>query len=334
MMRFAGLTAVRASSLTAAALATGAGALALAGQAQAETTIHTITSSNWSGYAAHGSGAKFESVHGRWRVPTAACDEGDQTFSSFWVGIGGYSTKSTGLEQDGIELDCKSDGTEAVSAWYELLPAGPHTVKLTVHSGDLISAAVHLDGSEVTLTIDDLTSDESFSKTVHDSDVDDTSAEWIAEAPEDCTTDTNCSVLPLADFSRLRFTNATATTTSGVTSAISAGDWNTTKLLLGYRKQGSAFVARSDGATATPTALTNDHRSFCITWAGSEDLSTGSGTGSSGGSGSTGTGTPGSGDGSGSGGTGTTGPGEAPNPGGGPQGGPGGTSGGSGPGNL
>jgi hypothetical protein len=339
MMRTAGLTAARAWSLAAVALITSAGSLALAGQAIARTTIQTITSSNWSGYAAHGSGAKFDDVHGRWRVPSARCTQGDQSFSSFWVGIGGYSVSSTGLEQDGIEVDCKTDGTESVSAWYELLPAGPHTVKLPVQSGDLVSASVHVDGTEVTVTIADLTSQRSFSKTIHDTKVDDTSAEWIAEAPENCTSDTNCSVLPLADFGKLRFRDTTATTTAGVTSGISDGDWTTTRLLLGYRKQGTAFVARSGRATATPTSLTADRRSFAVTWDGttSDTATTGtsgttSGTGAGGAAG-TGSGSgPGTGSGAGSsgspgsqGGTGTPGAPGGGGPGGAPSGGTGGS---------
>ena len=311
MTRDARFRAARPAGLVSAAIATVVAAFALAGSAAAATTSNTLTSRNWSGYAAHRSTVTFDNVSGRWRVPAATCVTGEQAFSSFWVGIGGYALHSSGLEQDGIELDCKADGSQSVSAWYELLPAGPHTIRMSVRSGDLITASVHDSADLVTLKINDLTRNESFSKTVRDSKADDTSAEWIAEAPEECSTSDSCSVLALADFGTVRFSDATATTTAGVTSGVSTSDWTTTKLLLGYRKQGGAFVARSAGASATPSALTDRDRRFAVTWSGTQ-VSTG--TSGSGGPGSpAGGGNPG----------GAGNPSGIPNPGGATGGGPG-----------
>jgi hypothetical protein len=300
----------------AAALAAAAGSLAFAGPATAATAQSTTTtSSNWSGYAAHGSSATFKAVSARWRVPAATCEKDQQSFSAFWVGIGGYDENSTGLEQDGTELDCNANGTESVSAWYELLPAAPHTVSLTVSSGDLMSASVRIAGKSVTLKINDLTTHKSFTKTVRDSDIDDTSAEWIAEAPSDCSSDSDCEVLPLADFGAVRFSNASATTTAGVTSGVETSRSTTTKLLLGYKEEGTDFVASSDSGIATPSALTDGNREFTVAWSGT--------TTSTGSSGSTGSGSGSTGSGSGS-------SGGAPNPGGGGFGGSTGGSGGPG----
>jgi Peptidase A4 family len=280
MTRDARFRAARPAGLVSAALAIAAAvSVALASSAAAATTSNTLTSRNWSGYAAHRSTVRFNNVSGRWRVPAATCVTGEQAFSSFWVGIGGYALRSTGLEQDGIELDCKADGSQSISAWYELLPAGPHTIRMSVRSGDLITASVHDSADLVTLKIDDLTRRESFSKTVRDSKADDTSAEWIAEAPEECTAGNACSVLSLADFGTVRFSDATATTTTGVTSGVSTSRWTTTELLLGYRKKGSAFVARSPGASATPSALTDRDREFAVTWSGTQASTSTSGSG-------------------------------------------------------
>jgi hypothetical protein len=287
MIRFAGFRAAKPRFPVAAAFTVALSTLLLTGHAAAATNA-TTTSSNWSGYAAHGSGARFDSASGRWRVPTATCVEGERTFSSFWVGIGGYSRSSDGLEQDGIEVDCKTDGQESVSAWYELLPSGPHTVSLAVQSGDLVSASVSLQGNAVTLEITDLTTDRTFSRTVHDTHVDNTSAEWIAEAPEDCTGSSDCQVLPLADFRTVHLDAASATTTTGVTSGIASRLWTTTKLLLGYEKQNGAFIARTGGTTATPSSLRNGARAFTVSWKGAQSDTT----------------------------TGTSGIGQAPNPGG------------------
>jgi hypothetical protein len=279
MTRNARFRAARPAGLVSAALAIVAAAFALTGSAAAATTSNTVTSENWSGYAAHRSTVTFSNVSGRWRVPAATCVTGERAFSSFWVGIGGYALHSTGLVQDGIELDCNADGTQSASAWYELLPAGPHTIQMSVRSGDLITASVHDNADLVTVRIDDLTQRESFSKTVRDGKADDTSAEWIAEAPEDCTTGNSCSVLSLADFGTVRFSDATATTTAGVTSGVSTSRWTTTKLLLGYKKNGSAFVARSAGASATTSALTDRDRRFAVTWSGTQQSTSTSGSG-------------------------------------------------------
>jgi hypothetical protein len=257
--------------LTAGAACVFLAAPAFATEPAAAAASNSVPSQNWSGYAAHGDGAKFSTVSAHWRMPAADCVKGEQSFSSFWVGIGGYSLTSTALEQDGAELDCNADGTESLSAWYELLPAGPHTVKMTVKAGDLISATVHVVGHEVTMKLSDLTRHESFSKTVTASDIDTSSAEWITEAPSDCSSDTNCTVLALADFGAVRFSNATATTTAGNTSGIKTAHWTTTKLLLGYEKKDTEFIADSSTANATPSALTADSTAFEVTWSGTLD---------------------------------------------------------------
>jgi hypothetical protein len=274
----------------------------------------TITSNNWSGYAAHGDGARFRRVTATWRQPAAICSTGAETYSAFWVGIGGYSLSSDDMEQIGSELDCNADGTQSLSAWYELLPAPSRTIRMTVAGGDLITAGVSIAGDRVTTTLDDTTSHEAFAKTITDHSIDDTSAEWIAEAPSECSTATKCETLPLTDFGAVQFANASAETTTGRTAPIDSAIWTSTKILLGYAATGTSFVAKTSTAKATPTALTGSGRAFRVDYSGSSaTTTTGSGSGSGG---------------SGSGGTGSTGtrPGAGGLPGGpaGPGGGPGG----------
>jgi hypothetical protein len=256
----------------------------------------TITSNNWSGYAAHGHGAKFRRITATWRQPAAICATGTQTYSAFWVGIGGYSLSSDAMEQIGSELDCSADGTESLSAWYELLPAPSRTIRITIAGGDLITAGVNIAGHRVTLTLDDTTRHEEFAKTVTDHKIDDGSAEWIAEAPSDCSTATTCETLTLTDFGAVQFANASAETTTGRTASISSSLWTSTKILLGYSSNGTSFVAKTSTATATPLSLTGSGRAFRVDYSGASATTT---TGS-GGTGSTGTGS-GSGAGSGSG---------------------------------
>src|SRR4051794_8949317 len=138
----------------------------------------SATSSNWAGYAV--SGESFTSVEGDWVIPTA--DDTTDGYSAAWVGLGGADSTSTALEQVGTESDYV-DGQATYSAWYELLPDAPVTLNLDVSPGDKMHAAVTVDGTTVTITLSNLTTGKSTTKTLHMSDPDTTSAEWIAEAP-------------------------------------------------------------------------------------------------------------------------------------------------------
>jgi hypothetical protein len=273
-------------------------------------------------------------VTATWRQPAAICPTGTETYSAFWVGIGGYSLSSDAMEQLGSELDCNADGTESLSAWYELLPAPSRTIRMTIAGGDLITAAVSIAGDRVTMTLDDTTRHEAFTKTITDHSIDDSSAEWIAEAPSDCSTASKCETLPLTDFGAVQFANATAETTTGRTASIKSSMWSATKILLGYSSAGTTFVAKTSTANATPSVLTGGGHAFRVNYSGTGGTTTtGGGSGSTGTGGGTGTGTgPGSGTGSGSGGGSGTGGGSGGGTGtGGFPGAPGGPGGGGQP---
>jgi hypothetical protein len=296
-----------------------------------------ITSENWSGYAAHENGVRFTRVTATWRQPAAICTAGTDTYSAFWVGIGGYKLSSDAMEQIGSELDCNANGTQSLFAWYELVPAPSRTIHMTIAGGDLLTAAVRISGKQVTLTLADTTRDESFAKTVTDRTIDATSAEWITEAPSECTTATKCETLPLADFGAVHFANASAETAAGRTAAIASSMWKTTKILLGYSSNGTGFVAKTTTAKATPSVLNLHGHSFRVEYSGAAVTTTsgagssgsgGSGASGSGGSGSAGSGSPGTGPGLGGSGSGGNGGGGGPGPGGGRGGGGGGGPGG------
>ena len=182
--------------------------LALSASAGADT----IASNNWAGYAAHQKHVSFKQVRATWVEPAATCATGENTYSSLWAGIGGYSLSSDAMEQMGTELDCNGDGTQALSAWYELVPAPSRTIHMTIHSGDVITSTVGVVGHTVTLKLVDSTHHETFTKTITDHTVDDSSAEWIAEAPSNCDSSGNCTTLPLANFGTATFADAAATT--------------------------------------------------------------------------------------------------------------------------
>jgi hypothetical protein len=197
----------------------------------------TVTSDNWSGYAANG--GTYTSVSTTFTQPSVKCSSGDQ-YSSFWVGLDGYSSES--VEQTGTEADC--DGRTAVySAWYELYPAYPVNYSETVRPGDVITETVSFSGSDTyTMTIKDATED--WTKTTKKNSSGDarSSAEVIAEAPY------SGGVLPLADFGTVNFSGSTV---DG--SALSAAD-----------PTGINMVSGSGAAEATISSLSGG--AFSIAW--------------------------------------------------------------------
>lgn len=252
----------RSLSLAAAA----ALALILAPAAAADSN----QSSNWAGYAVHHAHVNFKKVLGTWTQPHAVCTPGQPTYSSVWVGIGGYSVSSQALEQIGTEADCTTGGREVSSAWYELVPSASRTIRIPVNAGDRVRASVSVSGSKVALTMTNLTRHRSFTKRLSASAIDTTSAEWIVEAPSVCA-NSFCQTLPLADFGSTGFSAAGAQTTTGHTGTIDDRRWTTTKITLaeggrqfiGGGELGAAF------ATATPSSLTAKASAFSVTYTGS-----------------------------------------------------------------
>ncbi len=244
------------SAATIAALALG-----LPAGASAATSV----SSNWAGYVvAPKSGKRMRSVSGTWVEPTVSCTAGQASYSAVWVGLGGYRQNAKSLEQIGTDSDCTRGGRAVYSSWVELLPAAPRSLKVTVHPGDRITASVTVIGSDATLGIRDLTTGARTSRTVRLSSVDVSSAEWIVEAPSVCTTNNNCRTLPLADFGRVRFTDATATIGAD-TATLPSGSWGTTALEL----EGTTAISAADAgaatlALATPSSASTADGSFAV----------------------------------------------------------------------
>ena len=160
---------------------------------------HADTSStNWAGYAATGS--TYTSVTTTFTQPKVTCSSGDQ-YSSFWVGLDGYSSDS--VEQTGTEADCVGKTAE-YSAWYELYPAYPVTYSNTVKAGDTIVEEVIYEGSnKYEMYIADSTQGWSHTTTKTSSGDARSSAEVIAEAPY------SNGVLPLANFGTVTFNSST-----------------------------------------------------------------------------------------------------------------------------
>jgi Peptidase A4 family len=215
------------------------------------------TSSNWSGYAVSSDGATFTDVKGRWTQPSVTCVPG-QSYSSFWIGLGGAFPQSQGLEQTGTEGDC-SLPRPTYSAWYELIPAPPVRLPLAVSAGDVISAQVtQNEDATATLTVRDETAGTSSVVQVPVPSPDYTSAEWIAEAPSQCSPFARnlCRVQPLANFGTVAFSAATATA-NGHEGPIADPAWSADPVTL---------QATSGELAAEPSELASDGGSFNVTW--------------------------------------------------------------------
>jgi hypothetical protein len=131
-------------------------------------------------------------------VPTATCSSGDQ-YAAFWVGLDGYSSET--VEQTGTDSDCVGKNP-SYYAWYEFYPHPSFEISLTIKPGDHMVASVVYSGSEFTITIEDVTTGKSYTKSSTVSGAQRSSAEWIAEAP--CCTGRG-GILPLADFGTVLF---------------------------------------------------------------------------------------------------------------------------------
>jgi hypothetical protein len=177
-----------------------------------------VTSSNWSGYAVQSASA-FSDVVGTWVEPTASCAFLQPSYSSFWVGLDGYSSSS--VEQLGTDVDCSWSGTPSYYAWWEMYPAGSvslSTSSYPVSPGDTMTAEVKRSGTTYTLS---LHSSKGWTFTTVQSGTDaNASAEWVAEAPEICNI-VVCHQSRLTNFGSVAFHGSTAAT-GGASSPISA----------------------------------------------------------------------------------------------------------------
>src|SRR5262249_54810588 len=187
--------------------------------APAPPTAGIDVSSNWSGYAVTGVGStatvastsmSFMDVTGTWTQPAATCTPGQSTSAAIWVGLGGYTVGSNALEQTGTSADCNSAGKATYYAWYELVPATSVTLKLKVFPGDKITATVLVKGTDVLVQVKNRTRHTSFTKHLQMEDPDMTSAEWIAEAPSECTATGLCRTVPLTNFGSVTFSKIAA----------------------------------------------------------------------------------------------------------------------------
>jgi hypothetical protein len=247
-----------------------------------ESLRHAIaSSSNWAGYAVTPLDAttstipptppappvpttltSFTSVSGSWVQPKVSCTKSKATYAAFWVGLGGFSPTSQALEQIGTQATCTTTGKVKYSMWYELVPAASVPIRFKVFPGNAFTASVKVDSTQVTLEIRNLTRRTNFTKTLFMAEPDLSSAEWIAEAPTGCNSSA-CEQLPLAKFSTLTFTKASATTSDGHMGTISDVSWSPTVINL---EELASDPLATETTGALPSPLSTDGASFAIAW--------------------------------------------------------------------
>ena len=168
-------------------------------------TQATVTSTNWSGYAATGSSGQFTGVSSSWTEPTAKCTGFGHQYSAFWVGLDGYSSST--VEQTGSEADC-AGRTAEYSAWYEMYPAYPVYFSNRVLPGDNFTGSVAYQASTGDFVITLTDSTHKWTQTVSQAVAGAVrnSAEVIAEAP---SSGASGAVLPLTNFGTVNFNGAT-----------------------------------------------------------------------------------------------------------------------------
>ena len=202
--------------------------------------VNAASSTNWSGYAA--SGRTYTKVSASWVEPTGTCS-GSAKYSSFWVGLDGFSSSS--VEQTGSEVDC-SGRTPQYYSWYEMYPAYPVNFSNTVRPGDHFTGSVTFNGgSSYTLVLADTTQGWSHTVSASLSGAANSSAEVIAEAP--CCTASG-GILPLAHFSPVTFSSATV-------DGSAIGNFNPTQIIMinnsGTPKDSISSLSGGTSFTAT-----------------------------------------------------------------------------------
>jgi len=240
----------------------------------ARSTVNPEISSNWSGYAVVAPDENplaFSDVTGTWVEPKAQCIPGRRDASAFWVGLGGYSNTATALEQLGTAAECTGVRKKpAHYAWWEVVPGPSVMIPLAVAPGDTITAAVLVEGSTIKLSLKNVTHGTRFSKVIEASQaLDVTSAEWIAEAPSECSGPGQCRPVPLTDFGTVTFTKAAAIG-NGHPGTITDGRWSASPIELVTGGAAGLFDIADTlgpGVGAVPGDVSADGRSFSVSWA-------------------------------------------------------------------
>ena len=154
------------------------------------------------------------------------------------------------------------------------MPSPSVTVKtLKILPGDVITTSVNVvGGTTIVLQVKNRTRGTVFTTKQPFSSPDLTSAEWIAEAPSDCSS-YRCRPIPLSNFGSISFTKIAALG-NGIGGTLTANPgWTTTPIQLVPDGSRSFFPGpdrfagfASSTAGALPGDATTDGRGFSVQW--------------------------------------------------------------------
>lgn len=215
-----------------------------------------VSSTNWAGYVAAGSG--YTAVEGQWTVPTVTPARSLHVVAT-WVGIGGGTRTTSSLIQTGTTVTTVNRST-TYSAWIELIPA-PSVFVHTVHPGDhMIGVVEELSADRWRVGIEDVTAGWMVeTTTVSYALTSGLTAEWITERPLTATTG---ALLTLADFGSTRFHDLSVNKSATQAALDSAYMYGTTGTLLAYpgpletstTGNFTDYYAGTSSSTTTPSA--------------------------------------------------------------------------------
>ncbi len=223
--------------------------------------IDQTKSYNWAGYVVASSFSSPQNtvtmVNGSWVVQTVSSSK-KSTYSSQWVGIGGFFSGDSSLIQTGTESD-SAHGQTSYYAWYELLPAAetPLGSGYPVSPGDKINAFVFLISTNYwNITINDSTKGWHFTIAVTYNSSQE-SAEWIEERPSIAG-----SLTTLANFGTAQY----GSTYTSVSKTNYATVGSTTSPIGALTSQSITMVSFNGRTLAQPSSLTSDSTSFTVSY--------------------------------------------------------------------
>jgi hypothetical protein len=260
--------------------------------ARADTPA-AIVSPNWSGYVAtspaSGATISYTRASGTWTVPTATCThEKAGAASTIWVGLGGYNsaaqdaigdTATVTNGQVGTDSSCDAKDKPTYYAWFQLQPYPSYTIQHHVSPGDTITGLVtYLSPTVGEVKVADQTAGWTFTRKLSLSYPDETTAEWIVEAPANCVRFA-CTQASLAKFGAVTMRGISAVG-NGKTGTLSDPSWNVTAIklvpgLVNVPNLGPATGAAQDTgekgrasspAGATPGKLSSGGSAFNLKW--------------------------------------------------------------------
>jgi hypothetical protein len=276
----AGVTTVTSSKVPASIRpstplkAVGAGPGAAASVATSVTSLQSV---NWAGYAASLGTTTFRFVSAQFTVPTVDCTgvtAANGAWSGHWVGLDGFRSTSTTVEQIGLLAGCDGTSTTPIYApFWEMFPNAANEPSIPINPGDAISLSVYYNKStrKFTLTFSDTTNGQHFTRTracPAGATCRRNSAETISEAPAEVVGST-VSILPLANFQTATFANVSITNTSGThRGGLRSSFWNTSQIT--QASDGTNVTIAGDPIAAgtpldIPTALSLK-RNFSDQW--------------------------------------------------------------------